>query len=142
MKAIFYALIVLSLLGSPLSAIAEPSTPSQLVGILSVEPAMSALLVEAQIGAGNWEEARKSIDNGEASLEKRISPALAAARGKADLIKAIKEYYLAAKAYFDGVWPQSDVPNLVYRAQVSRLKSEMRSKSDALELELKLSGLK
>ena len=142
MKRFFIAFAISCFMLLSLPAIAEPQTRSQFVGILSAEPAMSAMLVELDIEAGKWEDARKYIDEGKASLEKRLKPALAAAKGKADLTKAIKEYYLAAKAYFDGVWPSSDTPKFVYKAQAERLKSEMQSKADALELELQLSGLK
>jgi hypothetical protein len=142
MKRFYITLVVFWLMAFSALAAAEPQTRSQFVGILSAEPAMSAMLAELEIDAGKWEEARKTIDEGKASLEKRLKPALGAAKGKADLIRAIKEYYLAAKAYFDGVWPSSDTPKLVYKAQAARLKSEMQSKADALELELQLSGLK
>ena len=66
------------------------------------------------------------------------APAVKAARGKTDLIKAIKEFYSAASAYCENGVPM----NRIQEAQTSRQESDYRAKGKALDLEMNLAGIK
>lgn len=68
------------------------------------------------------------------ALESHIDAALAAAKKKPDLLKATKEYYVAATSYFENAAPT----NLIDKANTERAKKTMDEKRTALELELKL----
>lgn len=67
-------------------------------------------------------------------LESLIDKALAAAKRKPDLLKATKEYYVAALSYF-GALGSTD---RIQQANEERLKTVLDEKETALELELKL----
>jgi len=145
MPSALRALFVCCLILAPGIVGAEPETKEQKVGILSAEANMSALLLDLQIQNGSWSEAVATSNKGNADLDKRLDPALAAAKGHPDLIKAIKaikEFYIAAKGYFDGAMGGSGTPAIVAAAQAARLKSELDAKSTALDLEIKTAHLK
>ncbi len=70
----------------------------------------------------------------QAKLEAAIEKAVAAAKGNADLSKAVKEYYVTATAYFDSV----GATDLIEAANSKRAEAALNEKETALELELKL----
>jgi len=70
-------------------------------------------------------------------LDGDMQLAVKQAKGSPDLIKAIKEFYVAAQAYFDA--PAS--ASLADRSNTARLKSDLSAKENALRMEMKLAGI-
>jgi hypothetical protein len=79
-------------------------------------------------------EARGKAMGYKRRMEEAAAPAVKAAKGNADLAKAVKEFYQAAATYCEGGIPTSRLEEI----QSSRLESEYQAKSKALDLELQL----
>jgi hypothetical protein len=116
---------------------AQPKTREQKVGFMSAIANQSASMAKLEELAGDWIKAADTRRDGLAKLEEYLPVALSAAKGKPDVVQALKAYYLAAKAYLGSSIP-SDV---LERAATMRLKADMEAKSNALDLEIKLAGL-
>jgi dihydroxyacetone kinase len=80
---------------------------------------------------GGGSEATVAGMNGKKKLDDDVAKAIAEAKGKQDLVKAIKAFYLAAGKYFDN-------PN---GAMGRAYKADYNSADDALHLEAKLAGI-
>ena len=70
-------------------------------------------------------------------LEKAGIVAIKEAKSKPDLVKAVKEYYLAAAAFCGAEIPANRLQEL----EVKQLESAQSAKEDALKLEMKLAGM-
>jgi len=99
---------------------------------LAVAEAQASILVSEF--ANDYTSSLADVDKAKAALELNIVPAVKEAKGKGDLVKAIKEYYVAAKSYFASL-PPTDRLQL---AASNRLKMDMEAKGSALELEREL----
>lgn len=131
--------LVLMLVAS--AAACEPQSAQQKIGLLYAKAALSALIVEATLEVEDVAKARDAADKATKDLDEQIKPAIEAASGHGDLIAAIKAYYISAKAYFSGAVPSSGTYKVVHQATLTRLRADMESKTEALKLELDLSGL-
>ena len=103
---------------------------------LQAEVALGQLQAMAPQISGNATEAKADGIATNKKLEELIGPALTAAKGHADLVKAIKEYYVAAVAYFESL----GALDLIAAANTKRAEAAMNEKETALKLELKLVG--
>lgn len=83
------------------------------------------------LSGGDIDQLAKGREEGLAGLRSAIKPALAAARSQT-LRDAIKAYYTAADAYFEGAAPGG----LAEKMNTDRLKSDLDAKGAALQLEL------
>ena len=90
----------------------------------------------------------------EQDLKQLVPAAIAAARSNDDLTAAVKAFYVAAKTYFDSAFTPVPLPSYDVRfgSQPSpeavqlkitqaRLKADLDSKANALELEAQLAGM-
>ena len=91
------------------------------------------LKIQAETAAGRDQE---SIDR----LDKDLPAALAQAKGDRELTAAVKAYYVAWRAYFDGLEPQTSESVMVYKIRVGQLETEAKHAAIALDVELKARG--
>jgi hypothetical protein len=97
------------------------------IGLLVAEAQANAILADLQAQTGDWKKATDSALSAKGDIDKRTDAALMEANGHPDLLRALKEYIVAANSYFDAVG----------EAQARRLKTDMDAKAKMVELELK-----
>lgn len=102
--------------------------------------AIDTLLADVAMGQLSIMGARDPLEiqnrglKAKASLESHIDAALVAAKKNPDLLRATKDFYVAATSYFGNAAPTT----LADTAISKRAKATMDEKRTALELELKL----
>jgi len=118
---------------------AHPKNPiealqlSGTIGHFSIKSASVALQLSRDIS-----KERADLHAAIQHLDDSVAPAVRYARGRADLVKAIKDYYTAASTYLANGIPLDRFQKI----SADRLESDYRAKEKALELEIKLAGIK
>lgn len=102
---------------------------------------MTVLTGSLSAQAGEHDEFERSMEDVHSLSEKMdadIEPAVRSVKGKAELAKAVKDYYSAASAYAANGIPA----NRLEKAISERLEAELEIKEKRLDLEMKLAGAK
>ncbi len=84
-----------------------------------------------------YSKSRSDLSAATEKLDADVAGAVKSAKGKPDLVKAIKEFYAAASAYLANGIPTGRLEQIA----ADRLKTDMNAKEKALNLEIKLSGM-
>lgn len=99
-------------------------TPIDLIGAWKDMSRADAMVYRLRLQGGNAPEAEAMAEKSKKSLEDGFKSSLAAARGKPSLAQAVKDFYLAATAF--------------YREATRRTEMNMDAAADKLGMELTL----
>jgi hypothetical protein len=148
MKKIIIAVLLL-FVGAAQAQTAEPSN--------AVHDFRTTILRDAYTFAGHADTAAGVDDASSAQkdLDRLLPAAIDAAHGHADLTVAIKTFYIAAKTYFDSALTPVPLPTfdpvtydsrpapeaIQLKATQARLKADLDSRANAMQLEAKLAGV-
>lgn len=142
---------LLAWLGLSFCLLAHAAEPTNPIDQFRHTVVMDAALLETDV-MFDKSQADHAV-RGMKDLDTLLKPAIAAADGHDDLKIAIKQFYVAAKTYFDSSMAFTPLPDYVHgelrpsaaavehKKEQARLKTDLDAKANALELEMKLAGV-
>lgn len=115
----------------------------------------ATVLTDAYLFASDDGSGVESSSRGQDDLRRLLPPALAAAGNHADLKSSIKAFYVAAQTYFDSALTPVPLPSydslrnemraspeeIQLKAAQAKLKADLDSKANAMQLEAQLVGM-